>query len=250
MISSPPRQGSQRFPHKLLLNLMPVAAARLFRYELHLLLLRVVHHGVPLRFRHARELLVNVGCGPNGLAGWVNIDCGGADGVTLVRDCRKSLALPTDSVRGIFTEHFVEHLDYYDEAPQFFSECLRVLRPHGVIRVIVPDGEKYLNAYCSDGWEQMSFSPLPRAYESTGSSFRSKMEVVNAHFRQGGQHRFSYDYETLARLLEDVGFVQIEHRAFRSSMLKDLEIDSEVRAAESLVVEGVCPESPLPDRSA
>ena len=56
--------------------------------------------------------------------------------------------------------------------------------------------------------------------------------------------------ETLARLLEDVGFVQIEHRAFRSSKLKDLEIDSDVRAAESLVVEGVCPESPLPDRSA
>jgi len=65
------------------------------------------------------------------------------------------------------------------------------------------------------------------------------MEVVNAHFRQGGQHRFSYDYETLGRLLEDVGFVQIEHRAFRSSRLNHLEIDSDVRASESLVVEDV-----------
>jgi len=67
---------------------------------------------------------------------------------------------------------FVEHLDYYDEVPQFFSECLRVLRPHGVIRVIrviVSDSEKYLKAYCSDGWEQMSFSPLLCAYEATGS---------------------------------------------------------------------------------
>jgi hypothetical protein len=50
--------------------------------------------------------------------------------------------------------------------------------------------------------------------------------------------------------LEDVGFVQIEHRAFRSSRLNDLEIDSEVRASESLVVERACPESTLPDRSA
>jgi hypothetical protein len=40
-------------------------------------------------------------------------------------------------------------------------------------------------------------------------------------------------------LLEDVGFVQMEHRppAFRSSRRKDLEINSDVRASESLVVE-------------
>ncbi len=76
------------------------------------------------------------------------------------------------------------------------------------------------------------------------------MEVVSAHFRQGSQHRFSYDYETLARQLEDVGFVEMEHRAFRSSRLKVLEIDSEVRVSDSRIVERACPESTLPDRSA
>jgi len=76
------------------------------------------------------------------------------------------------------------------------------------------------------------------------------MEVVIAHFGQGGQHGFPYDYETLAPLLEDVGFVQMEHRAFRSSSLKDLEFDGEVRASESIVVERACPETTLPDRSA
>lgn len=41
------------------------------------------------------------------------------------------------------------------------------------------------------------------------------------------QHRFSFDCVMLARLLDD----------FRSSRLKDLKIDSEFRASESLVVE-------------
>ena len=67
------------------------------------------------------------------------------------------------------------------------------------------------------------------------------MRVVDAHIRRGGQHRFSCDYEMLARLWEEEGSVQIEPRAFRSSRLKDLEINSDVGASESLAVERACP---------
>ncbi len=127
--------------------------------------------------------------------------------MTCVRDCRTELPLTSGSACGIFTEHFLEHLDYYEEAPGFLRECRRVLAPGGVLRIIVPDGGKYLEAYSTGSLADMSrFSPLPTldpksdaapfSIEKQVLPFQTKMEIVNFHFRQNGQHRFSYDFET------------------------------------------------------
>jgi hypothetical protein len=116
----------------------------------------------------------------------------------------------------------------------------------------VPDGAKYLNAYSSGDLSSMrAFSPLVAMDASSDDRpfsslrevvpFQTKMEVVNFHFRQSGQHRFSYDCETLTALLRECGFEAVNRREFRSSSLSDLEIDTEFRSAESLVVEGVVP---------
>jgi predicted SAM-dependent methyltransferase len=232
--SDPPtKPRSQRFPYRLVSGVLPLHTIREVRPEIHLAWLRLTRRGIDARFEDGHNLLVNVGCGSLGLDDWVNIDCYPAKGVTCVRDCRTSLPLSDGSARGIFTEHFFEHLDYYDEAPRFLAECRRVLQPGGVLRIIVPDGAKYMRAYFDSGWTAMrTFSPIMSA-----SDFRTKMEVVNAHFRQGGQHRFSYDYETLSRLLQDNDLTEINERAYRSSSVAELEIDSEERASESLVVE-------------
>ncbi len=40
----------------------------------------------------------------------------------------------------IFSEHFFEHL-YLDEAIDLFSECNRILRLNGVMRIVVPDAD-------------------------------------------------------------------------------------------------------------
>lgn len=233
-------------------SVLPLPVLRELRYESRLAWLRLTRRGVDRTLAGATGLLLNVGCGPHGLDGWVNIDGYAAPGVTCVRDCRTALPLPDGAARGIFTEHFFEHLDYYEEAPRFLAECRRVLEPGGVLRVIVPDGERYLRAYASDGWDAMrAFSPLvtwdPSSDDRPLSTlrevlpFRTKMEVVNFHFRQMGQHRFSYDLETLAGLLEEQGFESVARCGYRQSALPELAIDREFRAAESLVVEGRAP---------
>ena len=51
--------------------------------------------------------------------------------------------------------------------------------------------------------------------------FRTRMEVVNFHFRQAGEHRFSYDFETLSRLLEECGFESVVEMPFRKSELPE-----------------------------
>jgi predicted SAM-dependent methyltransferase len=240
---------SRRFATKIL----PLHAWRVLRSEPWFAWLRLTRRKIDPRFADARHLLVNIGCGPFGQDGWVNIDCSPAPGVTCVRDCRTSLPLPAGSAKGIFTEHFLEHLDYYEQVPLFLEECWRVLEPGGTIRVIVPDGGKYLDAYEQPGWDALrSFSPLvgwdPGSNDPPPFSqlrevlpFRTKMEVVNFQFRLGSLHLFCYDYETLAGLLTRCGFESVRRQEFGSSALKELAIDREERAAESLVVEGTKP---------
>jgi SAM-dependent methyltransferase len=247
------RLQSQRFPARLALGLLPLHTLRELYFETRLTWLRLSRRGIDARYADASDLLVNVGCGSHGLEGWVNIDSSAAPGVTCVRDCRTELPLASGSASGIFTEHFLEHLDYYEEAPQFLRECRRVLAPGGTLRVIVPDGGKYLEAYCTGDLETMGrFSPLvtldpqsdiaPFSIAKQVLPFQTKMEVVNFHFRQSGQHRFSYDFETLAGLLRECGFASVTRSDFRKSRLQDLAIDSLERSSESLVVEALAPE--------
>jgi len=195
-------------------------------------------------YRARQALLVNIGCGERGKPGWENVDLFHSPGVNCLYDCRKGLPFADGTVRGIFTEHFFEHLDYTEEVPVFLWECRRVLQPGGVIRIIVPDAEKYMRAYCAEGWEDLTrVRPLNPDHSDIhyGSKFNTKMEVVNAMFRQYFEHKFAYDFRTLEFLLHRYGLSAVQKQAFSISSLPELAIDSPDRVSESLYVEAVRP---------
>jgi len=232
MSESAPRKRllRDRWASRQLLKVLPLPVVQAVRYELKLAVVRTSNRAARRRYRDARALLINIGCGPEGVDGWVNVDSARRPGVTCVYDARRDLPFPDGSARAIFSEHFLEHLDYYEEAPRLLADCWRVLQPGGVLRIIVPDAEQYFNAYVADGWEAM------RKLRGCGD-FRTKMEVVNEVFRQGIQHKFAYDYETLAELCRRAGFSRVERAAFQRSSMPALAIDQPRRAAESLYVE-------------
>jgi len=223
-------------------SVMPLHVLYQLRTELQLAWVRLTSLTVARRYRGATNLKVNVGSGSRGHPDWVNVDFLAMPSVNCVCDCRKVLPFPDNSVRLIFTEHFFEHIDYTEEAPLFLSECLRVLQPGGIIRIIVPDAERYLRAYCEPGWDAMTRLRLlkPDHFDGyTDCTYRTKMELVNEVFRQAYTHKFAYDHETVERLLADVGFGQIVHQEFGKSLDPELAIDLKDRAHESLYVEGV-----------
>jgi len=227
---------------RLLFWLLPRHVGFPLWLELQTTLLRLRTLGTPRRYRHARDLWLNLGAGNKGHAGWINVDIAPLPGINCVYDCRRHLPFPTQSAAAIFCEHFFEHLDYTEEVPVFLSECRRVLQPGGVLRLIVPDTERYLHAYTHGRWEPLRRlrSMGPDNYDPyLNTPYHTRMELINAVFRQGHEHKFAYDYETLAYVLQQAGFRRICRQQFGVSQRAGLAIDLPQRAPESLYVEAI-----------
>ncbi len=188
------------------------------------------------RLARAKGLRLNVACGPQILPRFVNIDLRKSHRDVVALDCRRCLPFTGDSVAGIRAEHFFEHLEPREEVPAFLSECRRVLAGGGVLRVIVPDAERYLRAYCRDDIEGFLELSVPLPFPE---DLPTRMDVVNHTFHQWHEHRWGYDFETLAHRLQSAGFTNVEKMAFRCSLDPELAMDREEHAPYSLYVDAV-----------
>lgn len=188
------------------------------------------------RLRAGRDFLVNVACGPHVLRGFVNLDLHPATPDVVAWDSRRTLPLADESARGIRVEQFVEHLETREELPAFLRDCHRALRRGGVLRLIVPDAERYLHAYCRPDLSGFRELKVPDPFPS---DLPTRMDVVNHVFHQWHEHRWAYDFETLAHRLNQAGFTKVERSAFRQSRDAGLADDCDVHAAYSLYVDAV-----------
>jgi predicted SAM-dependent methyltransferase len=173
---------------------------------------------------------LNIGCNKKVFSHTINLDYSWFPGIDLTMDMRKRLPISDSRLRGIYCEHVIEHLPF-DVIPFCFSEWRRVLRPGGVVRVIVPDAELYLQTYCRIKIGEDIRFPYHEPE-------KTPMMHVNRVFRLSG-HQYAYDFDTLAFLLDKACFkdiVRCEHKKGRD---KNLLIDSDDREIESLRVEAV-----------
>jgi predicted SAM-dependent methyltransferase len=172
---------------------------------------------------------LNIGCGPNSRPGWLNIDLFDSR-ADLRLDVRKRWPLPDGSVSYVYSEHVFEHLEFYGEVPHFLSESLRVLWPGGVFDVGVPDTEWPLQAYGNPHHPYWAHAPKWHP-----DSCKTQLDHINYHFRQGEQHKYAWDEETLGVALQSAGFTGINRREFNP------ELDSESRKIGTLYMRAVKP---------
>lgn len=79
---------------------------------------------------------LNLGCGPDHIDGWENIDKFKFNGETVVIDLEKcKLPYPDNSVMEIKAFHILEHLHNW---LKLMNECHRVLAPNCVMEIKVP----------------------------------------------------------------------------------------------------------------
>lgn len=198
---------------------------------------------VQKKLRQQKGLIVNIGCGEKGKGeNWINLDYKLYKNVTFAYDCSKDLPFESGSVKFIFTEHFFEHLAYTSEAIPFLQESYRVLEKDGIIRIIIPDAGKYLLAYAEDGWSALK-ATRPLTDElidlQMGYTYNTKMELINEVFRQSGEHKFAWDFDTLKFNLQRAGFRIIKQQAYGEGFVPENCLDLKVREPESLYVEGI-----------
>jgi predicted SAM-dependent methyltransferase len=210
--------------------------------------LRLVRDEIGLYRRHRKgirkaiayagqtDLKLNIGCGPNQKVGWLNIDLFDPR-ADLALDMREAMPFHDNAVAIIYSEHFFEHIDYPGPAKRFLKECYRILQEGGTFSVGVPDTQWPFEAYVTpnsaarapDGRDYFVYSKQTWRPEWC----ETRMESINYHFRQDGEHRFAYDYETLHHVLAEAGFRDISRRAF------DATLDTENRKIGTLYVDAV-----------
>ena len=102
------------------------------------------------QLRHAAQgrmgLRLNIGCGANVEPDWLNLDADPHSETVLYFNALNPLPIANGAVERIHCEHFLEHLEF-DRARAFLEDCHRVLELGGKMRVVVPDVQKYINAY-------------------------------------------------------------------------------------------------------
>jgi len=177
---------------------------------------------------------LDIGCGLNVNDTFIGLDYLWHPGLDICCDVTKGIPLPDGSLKGVYTEHCIEHLELVDTY-RLFAEFMRVLRPGGTVRIIVPDAEIYARGYIAvrDG---TSDKPLPYHEHDVLDGFYTPVMSLNRIFNEWG-HKFIYDFETLRAMLERRGFVDIVEESFRSGRDATMLLDSEEHIAESVYVE-------------
>lgn len=157
-------------------------------------------------------------------------------------DLRKGIPWGDGVFDFVYHSHFLEHL-YSEDALAMLKECYRVLKPNGVLRVVVPDLNKSIRKY-NETWDrlvagdkeslEMHQEAIREMYgqmvrqEATGireqsnrfALFLEKCLRSNPE-KTGELHRWMYNEFTLSDLLEQAGFRQCVKRNERDSYDSD-----------------------------
>jgi len=84
--------------------------------------------------------LLNLGCGQRFHPDWMNIDFVSHAPEVMAHDLTTGIPVPDNSADAVYHSHVLEHFSKSNGAA-FIQECFRVLKPGGVLRVVVPDLE-------------------------------------------------------------------------------------------------------------
>jgi SAM-dependent methyltransferase len=162
----------------------------------------------------------------------------GVEGAVLYNhDLVDGIPAADNSLDVVYHSHMLEHLSYA-EGIDFIGACYRVLKPGGILRVLVPDLELWINNYAQnntfffDEYRRGALSDDRALYPTKGSVF---MGMLHNH-----GHKCGYDFDTLKSMLERAGFGRIRRTMVQDSDLADIatvEPYFPLKALETLCVE-------------
>ncbi|MGZ9033540.1 MAG: class I SAM-dependent methyltransferase [Rhodospirillales bacterium] len=111
----------------------------------------------------SKKPYLNVGCGSKYHVDWTNIDMKSSSAHVQAHNLLQGFPYRSDCFEAVYHSQVLEHFPR-EKAPGFLGECLRVLKPRGIIRVVVPDLENIAKEYLGHLAENLEHpSELARA---------------------------------------------------------------------------------------
>lgn len=135
---------------------------------------------------------LHLGCGSTHIKGYINIDIRYLPNVDKVDNVRFLRSYKENSVEVIYASHVLEHFSRWDYK-SVLQRWFELLQPNGILRLAVPDFEAICNYY-----------------------IKTKDLRAISGMLYGGQdveenyHNWVWDFETLKKELEEIGFNQVE----------------------------------------
>src|ERR1700722_2061145 len=133
---------------------------------------------------------LHLGCENIFLPGWFNTDKYPRHSWAAYCNATGNFPFPDESFDRVFSEHMIEHIDF-NSGLKMLSECYRVLKPGGRIRIATPDLDKVFAL-------KAPLTELERSYikyqisEIEGAIDVQPSFVINRMMRAWG-HTFIYD---------------------------------------------------------
>jgi predicted SAM-dependent methyltransferase len=145
------------------------------------------------------QMRLNLGCGPQKLTGWINIDFDEKHAPDVVADV-KNLPYADNSVDEIYASHILEHFNYDEPV---LEEWCRVLKPRGMITVIVPDVVGTWYAWKAGlTWGHPTQRPIDLAYVNA-TAFGAK--ILNMGFlEKGHEHKQIFIMDMLVERMRNL----------------------------------------------
>ncbi len=199
---------------------------------------------------------LNLGCGNQVIQGWINVDYSlGAkfakiplfriinkklhlfdldwDKRIFIHNLTKKFPWKNNTIDIIYSSHTLEHFTY-EEGCFFLTECHRILKHNGIIRIVVPDLQVFVKEYidgklCADQF-------IAKLGVLSGNS-KNPIKNFLSHFIQF-PHKCMYDTQTLLNLLNYIGFDAVSKKEFNSAIEDIKQIENKKRTEKAVIVEG------------
>lgn len=199
-------------------------------------------NGLMYRYLRApRSGLVRVHLGPGQqhyIDGWINVDANIFSGKADVwADLRNPLPFADGSVDATYSHHMVEHLPTFEP---HFADVFRCLKPGGVYRVAVPNGDSAIKKFLEN--DKRWFGDFPDKRVSIGGRFENFIFC-----RQ--EHLTILTYSFVEELMTNAGFGDLRickpitetnyPELFKECLPEEHESDFDV--PHTLIVEAVKP---------
>jgi len=185
---------------------------------------------------------INLGCGLSIAPGWINIDnspnarlarypwirrtlwklgilsdrlysVGWSDSIHTY-DLKKTLPYKDSSVDYVYTSHFLEHLELKD-SQRLMSEVFRILKPGGIVRVVIPDLALGARQYVA----AIEANPDDA---NAANDFLNWLQLNRPELRD--PHLWMYDAPSLTAILRECGFINAVVCEYKKGRVPDCDI--------------------------